>query len=476
MRKAWCRIRLMNARGFSPVEVLLAATIFGFLVTALVGAFVYGQQSSAQSGNRGRALLLADEGLQAVRNIRDSGFSNLNDGTYGLAQTGGEWALSGSSDTSDVFTRQINIAASGTNRKTITSTVSWSYGAAGTSQVSLTTLLTNWLAPIVQPTSWAKPALTGGLDAAGTNDGLKVATVGNYAYVVRNDGTPDFMVVNISNPAAPTLAGSLNLAGAPTNIAVSGNYAYVSNSSSAAELQVINISNPAAPSLAFTYNAPGSAGGLGVYVSGTTVYLTRSANTTLGTNELLIINAANPLSLLLSGSFNTDVTLREIYVSGNYAFVATDSNAAELAVFNVTLAILPSLAATLDLSGTANALTIAGYDNTVYVGQGAILRSVNVSNPNAPSLLGSVTATGSGIINDITIDTTGSYAFLATAASAAELQSVSITSPNVMSVSGVVNVSGTGVLNGVAHNTSLDVVVGTGSYDTQEIVVFRKGL
>src|SRR5688572_29868315 len=92
MPKAWSLIKVRRAvklpsqQGFSVVEVLLAATVFGFLVTALIGAIVYGRASTAAAGDRARAVILAEEGVEAVRNLRDAAYANLTDGTYGLAQ------------------------------------------------------------------------------------------------------------------------------------------------------------------------------------------------------------------------------------------------------------------------------------------------------------------------------------------------------------------------------------------------------
>lgn len=132
------------------VEVLLAAAVFGFIVTALIGAIIYGRSSSAQAGERSRATLLADEGIEAVRNINDASFSNLADGTYGLAQTGNQWVFSGTSDISGIYTRQVVVSTASADRKTVVSTVSWS-GTGGSRQVSATTRLTNWRAAIVTP-------------------------------------------------------------------------------------------------------------------------------------------------------------------------------------------------------------------------------------------------------------------------------------------------------------------------------------
>lgn len=138
---------IFSQKGFSVVEVLLAATIFGFLATTLVGAMVYGRQSAANAGNRTRALMLAEGGCQAVRNIRDAGFSNLDNGNFGLAVNGGQWILSGTSDTTGIFTRQITIAQADENRKAVTCTVSWNTGGVARS-AEVTTRLSNWAAPL----------------------------------------------------------------------------------------------------------------------------------------------------------------------------------------------------------------------------------------------------------------------------------------------------------------------------------------
>jgi Tfp pilus assembly protein PilV len=147
MPKAWFRIKSRSKAGFSPVEVLLAATIFGFLATALIGAIIYGRSSTADAGERVRAQLLADEGVEAVRNIRDAAFANVTVGTYGLVQSGGAWTLSGSSDVTGIFTRQVAIATVDASRKSVTVTVTWPQGAA-TASTTVSSQLTNWLASL----------------------------------------------------------------------------------------------------------------------------------------------------------------------------------------------------------------------------------------------------------------------------------------------------------------------------------------
>ena len=135
-----------TSRGFSVVEVLLAGSVFALIVTALIGSYLYGQEATSLGGNQSRVAFLAEEGLEAVRNIRDADFAILNAGTYGLSTTGNQWNLAGLSDVTEIFTRQINISAIGANRRQISDVVSWQQNAQRAGSVALITYLTNWQA------------------------------------------------------------------------------------------------------------------------------------------------------------------------------------------------------------------------------------------------------------------------------------------------------------------------------------------
>jgi Tfp pilus assembly protein PilV len=455
--------------GFSPIEVLLAATIFGMLVTVLVGAIIFGRESIATAGDRARAAQLAEEGVEAVRNIRDASYANLADGTYGLAQSGGVWTLSGASDTTDIYNRQITIATVDSKRKTVTSNVTWPQ-RVGTASASVTARLTGWATAVK---SWLNAVQAGSYNALGTGDGVKVATAGNYAYMVRN-GSPNFVIVNISSPASPTLVSAIDVANTPTNIAVSGTHAYITTSSNSAELQILDISNPASPSVNASYNASGNANGLSVAVSGNYAYLTRAAN---GGNhdEFVVINVAVPTAPVRVGAYSNNISLNDVVVSGNYAYVGTSSNSQELMFLNISNPASPTLAASMDLPGSGSVLAVSKFSNTLFVGRTTTLRAINVTNPLAASALGTVTTTGTATVNDVSLDSTGAYAFLGTNSANAEFQIADITNPASMSIVRTVDVSpGTNSVNGVAYSSSLDTVVGVTASDTQEAVTFVK--
>lgn len=452
---------------FSLVEVILASAVFILLVTVLVGAYLYGEQATVLAGNRARAVMLAQEGLEAVRNIRDFAFTDLANGTYGLSTVGNEWSLSGSQDTSDIFTRQIIISSVDPTRRSVTANVSWQQNPQRTGLVSLTSRLADWLTSGIG--DWANPLEEASIDIAGNNDGRKIQIQGNYVYMVRNGGIPNFSIIDVTNPASPIPMGSLTLAGTPTNIAVSGNFAYVSSTNDAQELQVIDISVPSAPFVVGTYNAPGTADGNGVYVNGTSVYLVRVSS---GSDEFFIINAATPSSPVLVGSLDLGANGNEVVVSGSFAYVASSANAQELQVINITVPTLPTLAGFLNLPGTTDAITIAIINTTVLLGQGSLLYTIDVSTPAAPSILGSVGTLDT--LNDIalTIANLGTYVYLATSANNDEFQVADISVLSTPVLLGSVDVATNSNLLGIAYDDTLNRAFGVGASDNEEFLVF----
>lgn len=140
IKKGW----LTTKQGFLLIEIILASSVFVLFLTAFAGVFYYGLQSSTLAGERGRAVILAEEGQEAVRSIRNLNFSNLVDGTYGLVYSSSTWSFSGTQDVSGIFTRQVTISSAGVNRKNVTVTVTWQQTPDRTGSVSTTARFTNW--------------------------------------------------------------------------------------------------------------------------------------------------------------------------------------------------------------------------------------------------------------------------------------------------------------------------------------------
>lgn len=453
-----------SGSGQSLIEALVALSIFT-LGTATIGFLVIDANVASKQGiDRTEAVLLSREGLEAVRSIRDASFDNLTAGVHGLALAGNVWTFSGSSDTQGQYTRSVAVSDVNSNTKKIVSSINWQFSSGRNSSVSLATYLTNWTRSLIG--NWANQFQEASINIFGANDGRKIKVQDDFAYVIRNDGAPDFAVVNIANTASPAIIGSLNLSGVPENIYVSGNYAYIASQNDTQELQIINISNPSLPAVVGYYDIPGTADANGIFVNGSYAYLVRDSS---ADKELVIVNVSNPNSPTLTGSLELGASAYEIAVIGNYAYVASGHNSQELQVVNVSAPNSPSFAGSYNISGTSDALTIEGFSNNVILGQGNRIYIFDISIPSIPSQIGSLNLAGT--VNDLALGNSNNYLFIATANSNPEFYAADISALSSPGIIGVYDVAGKSILYGVAYSPEKDRVFVVGNSDTEEFIV-----
>ncbi|TSC55425.1 MAG: Uncharacterized protein G01um101418_909 [Parcubacteria group bacterium Gr01-1014_18] len=141
--------------GLTLVEVLLSSATFMIVIGVFMSALITSRESLFYSGAQLRALYLAEEGLEATRNIGEENFGNLTAGTRGLVQSGGQWGFLGTQDIKDIFTRSIVIADVDADTKQITSNITWQQNPQRQGNVSLVTELIYWR----QPSAWQANSL-----------------------------------------------------------------------------------------------------------------------------------------------------------------------------------------------------------------------------------------------------------------------------------------------------------------------------
>jgi prepilin-type N-terminal cleavage/methylation domain-containing protein len=134
--------------GFSLVELLVAISVFLIFITTTINIIVSVNRQLQNASNKERAAALSEEALEAVRNIRDENFNNLIDGTYGLSSLNSQWEFSGTSDTNDIFNRQIVISTINAYQKKVVSTVTWQDQISQNNSVTQSTYLTDWQTPL----------------------------------------------------------------------------------------------------------------------------------------------------------------------------------------------------------------------------------------------------------------------------------------------------------------------------------------
>ena len=127
--------------GQSIAEVIVALAIFTLGVAAVGSMMLDAERTTRARQERERASLLASEGIEAARSIRDGNFDALVSGTYGLVQNNGHFELSGVLDDEDELKREIEVVDIDANTKQVSSTVSWGENE-GEDSVETVTILT----------------------------------------------------------------------------------------------------------------------------------------------------------------------------------------------------------------------------------------------------------------------------------------------------------------------------------------------
>ncbi|MBE7500178.1 MAG: hypothetical protein HS113_07690 [Verrucomicrobiales bacterium] len=238
---------------------------------------------------------------------------------------------------------------------------------------------------IVDITNPARPTVVGELLMSGRMEDLVV--VGNRAYLVDSGtDTPDgsivdsgLRIVDVTNPASPALLGRSLLDGG-NSVSVTGDFAYVSGW---AEMHVINVSNPASPVKVATWPR----GGRRVRVVNDRAYL-------LNNQQLEVLDVSEPARPVLLGVQDLAGSGADVQVAGNIAYVTSGIGSETdrrsfFQVFDVSDPARPRLLNELSLSG-AGRMWLSG--RLAYVTGSTDYRSVvhvlDLSQPDQPVLLG----------------------------------------------------------------------------------------
>lgn len=81
--------------GFSLIEIILAVSILSIMGLFLIWPILSGLDQNKSNSKRSQALTLANEEIEALKNIRDNNFLILSEGSYGIAKSNGSWILTG---------------------------------------------------------------------------------------------------------------------------------------------------------------------------------------------------------------------------------------------------------------------------------------------------------------------------------------------------------------------------------------------
>ena len=155
------------------MESVIALAIFSLISAALASLLLGGSSGSLEGAEYTHADALAQEGIEAVRSIRDRAWNELNYSATGLVSAGGTWTFEGegTSDSETPYTRQITLEpvcrsiagdvaacpgiATDFDTLYVTSSVSWK-SSGGADLVRLrSSYITNWDSKFWTQTDWS---------------------------------------------------------------------------------------------------------------------------------------------------------------------------------------------------------------------------------------------------------------------------------------------------------------------------------
>ncbi len=496
--------KLRSKAGATLVEVLVAIALTGIMLPALATALITSRAGRSTTLQQQQAHGLLREGQEAVRSVREKGWNNIADGTYHPVISGSAWALTSGAETVGAFTRQVVIStpqrsaggaivtSGGTidpSTKHVVVTVSWAkpynnsistdtyltrwqtntlwtqtsqadFTAGTASNTCATTTCdtnTNFLANSVQmqdtPATWQIPSTYGSYNLTGNVAGndVVVATISGTPYAFLGYAT-GLAIINISNPAAPVLAGTYTTSAAVNGVFVSGNYAYLATSITTAQLTVVNVTNPAAPTLADSLRIQdtNNVAATAVYVTGTTaVVVKKQVGKALLFNtygEINTVNVANPTNISLSDTLNVGADCNNVWVNGSYAYVADSVNNQQLTIVNIASATNISSAATVNLGASANSVVINGTKAYIATANNTSNGELRIYNLNSAT---SLTAQGSyeigGAATGLALDTTNpDYLAVTSQVAGKQLMILNVATPTAPSLVNNITLGGNG--------------------------------
>ncbi len=117
---------MRNAKGFSVVEVLIAASILAVALLGITSLFSTAYSNVGYAGRRTAAVALANQKIEELR-----------DGIFPPSTAGSPETING------LYTRSWTVTVTGAPSQvaTTTVTVSWSDAAGGTKQMTLTSMM-----------------------------------------------------------------------------------------------------------------------------------------------------------------------------------------------------------------------------------------------------------------------------------------------------------------------------------------------
>ena len=372
-------------RGFGLVESLITIVLFAIVSGVFSQTYFSVNQASVRKNQALRADRILSDSIEAVRSIRDQNFLYLQNGDHGLVQNGNIRSFSGTQDVIyGDFTRVVTISdvyrnasgdidSSGTElddrTKGVAITISWPSTFSGPQQVSAQFTLADI-----------------------------------FAFDSISSSTPEWDLGSYdSTSGSDTGDGSIIL-----ETFIEGWENSVNNTE-------------------YIYNENDNANAKSVAIQGNYLYMVGDSNAQ--SNNFRVLDVSQPNNVLVVAGMRLFNNILDIKISGDFAYLASVANEAELQVVDISTPSNPSVVGTLDMPDNKGMYALQTDDNYLYAGMnrnsGAEFYVLEYSNPEAPTVVGEYEVGG----EVFDIEVVGTTAYLAIDDNSSSLLILDVSNP-----------------------------------------------
>lgn len=376
----------IKQKGMSLIEIVFAIMIFAIFSICIFYVSLDNLRKNSNIEMDSSALMYAQEGIEAVRNVRNKNYLLLENGSYGLKQTEEGWELTEEEENIDGFYSRIitiediyrddngNISDSGEidpDTKKITSEVSWHPNQILPKSKILTTYLSNWPGK-----EWITTTCTEFTEGAYIDTMVvptSVPPIDNCALQL------------MTNEAPGNYFGKTDIKDYANDIDVDGDYLYIASHAASKGLSIIDISDIKNIHEETTLNI----GNSGYFVTKEGNYLYMGVKD--GYNGLAIIDVSDPSKPVKVSQANLQGDYgNRMAVSGNLLFAPIEKYRPSLFIFDISDKTRPAVLSQMAFGHKAHTVTVIN-DALIYAGlenDHDGIRIVNITNPRVPAEVG----------------------------------------------------------------------------------------
>lgn len=385
----------LGQTGQSLVEILLTMGLAAIILPALLTGLISSRQGKAQQAQRTQAVYLLNETVDAIRSVREKGWTSFAvNGTFHPTILGSSWTLASGSAVVNGLTQSVAI---GNVDRDTNGTIVASGGSLDPSSKKVDIAI-----------SWTQPYLS---------------TISATLFMTRYLENNSFTQTTVADFDVGTKSGTTvtNIAGGEVTLGAGGHGDWCAPG----DYILAQLDLPKS----------GTANAISAY-EGRSIAGTGENSSGVSLADVTVTNT-NPPVPTLAGTFDGYKT-NDVFINGNYAYLATDTNSKEVVIVNLTTHAEVGYFNT-PTNSDATSVFVSGTKGYVTAGFFLYIFDLSSQSGSRPQLGNGYFFLG--LATNVVAN--GNYAYVSLASSFIELQIIDISNPQSLQNTGWADVNGT---------------------------------